>query len=123
MKRTPLKKVSKKRAKANAEYSKRRKAFLEAHPFCQWWIRQNFLNEYDVIANNGHTRKPVHSGGIPMGEVFGICPRSTDIHHMRKPRATYLNDESTWMAVSRDGHNWIENNKSEARKRGYLYDI
>lgn len=120
MKRTSLKKVSKKRAKANAEYSKRRKAFLEAHPFCQWWIRQNFLNEYDVIANNGHTRKPVHSGGIPMGEVFGICPRSTDIHHMRKPRATYLNDESTWMAVSRDGHQKIHDNPRHSYEVGYM---
>jgi hypothetical protein len=34
MKRTPLKKVSTKRAKELREYAKLRKVFLSAHPFC-----------------------------------------------------------------------------------------
>lgn len=35
MKRTPIRRVSKKRAKQNAEYMKLRKKFLEDHPVCQ----------------------------------------------------------------------------------------
>ncbi len=34
MKKTPLRKVSAKRAKENREYSKLRKAFLEEHQWC-----------------------------------------------------------------------------------------
>ncbi len=34
MKRTPLRKVSKKRAKQNREYSKLRKEFLALRPYC-----------------------------------------------------------------------------------------
>jgi hypothetical protein len=42
---------------------------------------------------------------------------STEIHHTYcgKDRANYL-DESTWIAVSRDGHNWIHDNPKEARE-------
>jgi hypothetical protein len=28
-----------------------------------------------------------------------------------------LPDESTWIAVSRDGHNWIHDNPKEAREK------
>jgi hypothetical protein len=91
MKRTPMRRVSKKRAVANAIYSKKRKAFLKDHPYC-------------FVAH----------------ELWGKLLPTRDIHHMRKPRATYLNDETTWMAVSRRAHEWIENNKSEARERGWL---
>lgn len=50
-------------------------------------------------------------------------PRATQIHHMKKPKSKYLNDESTWMAVSSHAHRYIEDHKSEARKKGYLFDI
>jgi hypothetical protein len=55
-----------------------------------------------------------------------ICPitkwSSTEIHHTYcgKDRAKYYLDESTWIAVSRDGHNWIHDNPKEAREKGFL---
>lgn len=87
----PMRRVSKKRAVANKEYSLRRKAYLKEHPYC-------------FVAH----------------ELWGELLPTTDIHHMKKPRATYLNDETTWMAVSRRAHTWIEDHKKEARERGWL---
>ena len=55
-----------------------------------------------------------------------ICPitkwPATEIHHTYcgKDRAQYYLDESTWIAVSRDGHNWIHDNPKEAREQGFL---
>lgn len=55
-----------------------------------------------------------------------VCPitkwPATEVHHKwcGKDRAKYYLDESTWMAVSRDGHNWIHDNPKEARELGYL---
>lgn len=44
--------------------------------------------------------------------------RSTEVHHMRG-RGKYLNDTSTWLAVSREGHEWIEMHPRLARERGF----
>jgi hypothetical protein len=46
---------------------------------------------------------------------------STEIHHTYcgKDRAKYYLDESTWIAVSRDGHNWIHDNPKEAREKDF----
>lgn len=103
-----LKKVSKRREGANREYTLRRKAFLWEHPYCF---------AYGIIA-----------AAWRLGEGQAIpahwpksCPRSEEIHHMRKPKCKYLNDESTWLAVSRWSHEWIESHKSTARKLGLLF--
>ena len=47
---------------------------------------------------------------------------ATEIHHTYcgKDRSKYYLDTSTWLAVSRDGHNWIHDNPKEARELGYL---
>lgn len=56
-----------------------------------------------------------------------ICPitgwPATEVHHKwcGKDRAKYYLDESTWLAVSRDGHNWIHDNPKESRELGYLF--
>jgi len=44
--------------------------------------------------------------------------RSDQIHHMRG-RGKYLNDTSTWLAVSNEGHKWIEANPKLAKERGF----
>jgi hypothetical protein len=106
--RTPIRKVSTKRQRELREYSKKRKAFLLAHPVCQVWQACTFEQRRAIF------------DGI---EKINFPVLSCDIHHMRKPRSTYLNDESTWMAVSRQGHEWIESHKSEARARGWLFNI
>ncbi len=55
-----------------------------------------------------------------------ICPitgwPTTEVHHTYcgKDRAKYYLDISTWLAVSRDGHNWIHDNPKEAREKGFL---
>jgi len=55
-----------------------------------------------------------------------ICPitgwPTIEVHHKwcGKDRAKYYLDTTTWMAVSRDGHNWIHDNPKEARELGYL---
>jgi len=55
-----------------------------------------------------------------------ICPitgwPATEVHHTYcgKDRAKYYLDVTTWLAVSRDGHNWIHDNPKEARELGYL---
>lgn len=55
------------------------------------------------------------------GSEPGCTPRATEIHHTRKPKCKYLNDESTWLAVSRWSHEFIEQNKSVARELGLLF--
>lgn len=56
-----------------------------------------------------------------------ICPitghQAVEVHHKwsGKDRSKYYLDETTWLAVSRAGHNWIHDNPKEAREKGYLY--
>jgi hypothetical protein len=55
-----------------------------------------------------------------------ICPitgkQAVEVHHTYcgKDRAKYYLDVSTWLAVSRDGHNWIHSFPKEARELGFL---
>lgn len=120
LKRTSgLPKVSKKRRAANSEYSERRKRYLEEHPYCQIFIKLRDLNEADVIKNNGTTmgRDMVH------GVKVHYVPRATTIHHTKKPRCKYLNDESTWLSASMEWHDWVENHKADARRLGLLFNV
>lgn len=48
------------------------------------------------------------------------APRATDIHHKNKRHGARLNDETHWLAVCREEHEWIHRNPSEARERGWL---
>lgn len=113
MKRTPLKRtkrlvsVSKRRQKLNKEYSKLRKEFLEAHPYCQWWLAEKGFSEHEaVLISHG-----------PFKEK--LPPASEDIHHV-KGRGRYLLDTSTWMAVSRMAHITIHLHPKQSREKGYL---
>lgn len=55
-----------------------------------------------------------------------ICPiskqQTVEVHHTYsgKDRAKYYLDITTWIAVSRDGHNWIHDHSQDAREQGYL---
>ncbi len=99
--------VSSKRAKEGRVYSVKRKAYLEAHPKCQ---------AYDIIAAEWRLNE---GQGIP-DHWPQSCPPSVEIHHKRKPKCKYLNDESTWLAVCRWSHEFIEANKSTARALSLL---
>lgn len=116
LRRTPLRKVSSKRSRELREYSKKRKAFLAEHPLCQVWLSRNRYRElgqgfYEDRANKIHSDLMVEANG---------CPRACDIHHKAGRTGWRLNDESQWMAVSREAHEFIHRNPSEARRRGWL---
>ncbi len=93
IKRTPLRRVSKKRAVGLRIYSKLRKQFLEEHPYCQ---------AYATI-------------------WYPACdsPPSVEIHHKRG-RGKYLNETSTWLAVCRMSHDFIHQHPKAARIMGFL---
>lgn len=122
--RSPLRRVSSKRAAQLRIYAVKRKVFLGLHPLCQWWLSRHGVNEAQARETWYDSRRHFiyfqdtngHTCAIRAGDI----PEASEIHHKKKPRSTYLNDESTWMAVSREGHDWIENHKSEARAKGWL---
>lgn len=126
MKRTPIRKVSKKRSKALAEYRLKRADFLAAHPFCMVWLNENGFDETDALSAlaflPGSFVMGVFNGEKIAIRTFDI-PKSTEIHHVAKRYGSRLNDESKWLAVSREMHEKIEMNKSWARERGYLDNI
>jgi hypothetical protein len=56
-----------------------------------------------------------------------ICPvtgsRTTEIHHSAKRFGQWLNLKRYWIALSHDGHRWVEDNKAEAEKIGLMVRI
>jgi hypothetical protein len=42
-----------------------------------------------------------------------------DVHHMKR-RGKYFLDTSSWLAVSRQAHDWIHSNPKEATAMGWL---
>jgi hypothetical protein len=87
MKLFPIKKISKigsKRKKQNDEYSKLRKFYLDAHPFCE--------------------------ANLP-GVCTSVA---TDIHHLYsgKNRNKYYLDDTTWKAICRNCHIFIHDKLS-----------
>lgn len=118
MRRSPIKQVSKKRQAALREYYKRRIRYLSEHPYCEIFLRIYNITLSDVASD----------GTAIIRDLDGfyhtaVVPRSTEIHHTKKPKQTYLNDESTWLAASRKLHEWVENNKAEARRLGLLQNF
>ena len=79
-------------------------------------VKQEKLNkEYSIL------RKQFLS--LPENQICPITKQqTTDVHHTYcgKDKAKYYLDVSTWLAVSRDGHNWIHDNPKEARELGFL---
>ena len=100
-----LPRMSARRKVESREYTEKRKAFLKAHPLCQAW---------PVIVSHA---PPETLGDLP--PLHAAAPLSVEIHHRCKRGKNYL-DESTWLAVSRFSHRWIEDHKKEARKLGLL---
>jgi len=45
---------------------------------------------------------------------------ATEIHHPEGRLGKLLNDFSKWIAVSREGHEWIHNNIKLATERGFM---
>lgn len=104
----PIRRVSTKRAKELREYAKLRKQFLIVHPYCEWYIMENNLTE---------KMGPVY---INEARIIVPVPRSIEVHHKNGRYGSRLNDTNDWLAVSREGHNWIHSHPKEARAKGYL---
>ena len=103
--RKRIPKVTAKRAKANREYAKRRKAFLLANTHCEAWhaiIQWMYKHDEKAYYTSPQFR-----------------PVSDDLHHRCKRGKNFLNEE-TWMSVSRWAHNWIHAHPKEARALGLL---
>ncbi len=55
------------------------------------------------------------------GKTCPITGRpATEVHHIAGREHSRLNDESEWLAVTREGHQKIHLNPQWARKNGYL---
>lgn len=112
IRRTPLRRVSTKRAAQLKVYAKKRKAYLEAHPFCE--VQQQLA--YTVTRESAQLAE----------RIFGAFQlrkapiQATDIHHKAGRVGEKLNDERYFMAVSRQAHDWIHSHGKEARARGWL---
>ncbi len=114
LKRTPLRRCAKKRARQLKAYSLLRKAFLKAHPFCQIWIKRKGYNETEIIELWDEFGQPER-----MGWNSKEVPFATDIHHVDGRGPNLLNVD-TWLAASRDQHMWAHANPSAARKLGLM---
>lgn len=91
MRRTPLRRVSKKRGKELREYSTTRKAYLLANPFCRVCNSRNLSTRL-----------------------------ASDIHHKAGRNGKMLNDQAQWLPVCRGCHDHIHRHPAWARAFGFL---
>jgi hypothetical protein len=125
LKRSRISPVSKKRAKEMRTYSKLRKECLEKQPVCEVWLHENgwkCIRFKDVFQDALYHRDGTFKiDQAPAWWLIDECmaPQATEIHHRDKRGKNYLN-VATFMCVSRQGHEKIENNKSWAREVGFL---
>jgi len=90
---TPIKQFSDKRAKRSAAYNVAKTIFmmLDKNKFC-----------------------PV------MSYLHGKTVPTTDIHHTNGRENDRLTDQEYWLAVSREGHDYIHANMDIAREQGWI---
>lgn len=116
--------ISKRRRKEVSAYGPAARAFLEAHPICQVWLAENGWREEKFAIGVYAETNPL--GGVALcgsGDFlirnFG-APPSTEVHHKNKRRGKMLLDQTHWLAVCRENHERIEQNKAWARANGFL---
>jgi hypothetical protein len=56
------------------------------------------------------------------GKMCAVYPhlRATEVHHTNKRNGERLNDLHFWLAVSREGHEYIHANPIESKEKGWL---
>lgn len=113
-----LRSRSTKHAALDRDYTRRKAAYLAAHPFCQIFIARHELDEEHVIRNGG----TITAAG-PNGPVAITVPRSDQIHHRNKRTGDRKNDERWWLAACFEEHEWVERHKDVARALGLLLPI
>ena len=92
-KQAPIKPMSEKLKRESYRYTKKRKTFLALPE-----------NEFCPVAK----------------AVFNEDLLTTEVHHKAGRKGKLLNYVPFWLAVSRNGHNWINDNPKEAYKLGFL---
>ena len=107
--KTPMKRVSKRRQAESKEYMRLREAFLKEHDICQLWLAEHGLQESDF--------------GNRISAFTMGCPRSTEVHHKfcGSNRSAHYLDTNTWLAVCRENHDKIHKNPKWARENGFLH--
>jgi hypothetical protein len=119
--RKPMKRVSDKRRKQNAEYLKVRSAYLKEHPYCEVWLAENNLTKEQVDAENGYAEILVscQAGCLTEPRMVKV-PRSTEIHHKKGRVGALLCNTEHFMAVCRANHQILHARPSKAREKGFI---
>ncbi len=91
MKRSPLRKMGKDKARETRKAGPLLHRFLAEHPFCE----------------------------VPQ-EAHDCTLRSTTRHHMKGQHWKIMNDTRYWLSACMNGHTWIEDHKNKARKMGLI---
>jgi hypothetical protein len=89
----PIRQHSEKRKSESHLYSKKRKTFL---------LKPE--NKYCPVASH----------------IFNQVQLCAEVHHKAGRKGKLLNYVPLWLAVCRDGHNWIHDNPKEAYQLGFL---
>ena len=55
-----------------------------------------------------------------MAKLKNATVRATEVHHVQGRENEMLLDQKFWLAVSREGHQWIHNNPEIAREEGWM---
>ena len=116
MKRTPIRRVSVKRARELKEYTRLRAQFMAERPVCGVWLAERGWTQVEFTdpfySRDGLT--------VPAEHLLAIgAPRSEECHHREGRGKNYLN-VSTWLAVSAQAHRRIHDTPSWARANGFL---
>lgn len=119
----PIRKVSTKRAAQLRDYAKLRQAYLAAHPICEVWLRENKWSQHPTNPEIWQQTTGTLKQSTKFSLIASGAPEATEIHHTNKRRGAMLNDQTHWLAVCRENHERIENNKAWARANGYLLNF
>jgi hypothetical protein len=102
MKRSPLKKMGKDKARETRKYWPLRRKYIEEHPFCEFPLSRP------------------HPNFPPFMSTVSCIRRTAQIHHMRGQNWRVMNDTRYWMGLCAEHHQWITDHQTEARKRGLI---
>lgn len=99
-------------------YVRDKTRYLSLHPFCQIWLARNEVDE-ELTLNLWR------AAGSPSAWEFRgkRIPRATHIHHRNKRNGARLRDDRWWLSACLEEHDWVENNKDDARALGFLLPI
>jgi hypothetical protein len=120
LKRTRLRRTSRKRAKHDDEYRVLRTIYLSAHPLDQYALAQLGFDEEEVLQAFFRGTAGVGSWFLWRGQHI---PPSNQVHHRNQRHGARLIDVRWFLAVSNHTHDMINNNLRLAREQGFSLPI